>query len=308
MQPTTSASPFAPTATPAAPATPAYQPLNLKAYDDSVNADANQSSGQIQGALSKFEASRRNPLDIYNDAVSQLGVGDVRSRVTNLRNQLLNTENLLNNVDSSVTGRTQGSLVTEAQRQRLVNLEREPITKDYGKQTQSLSDENANLADLLRQADSQSNLAVQGQTARQQALQFALEQAQGREKFAEDTRRWRAEQALRQRQLDASIAQQRSAAAGLSLPKAGAAPKINTVAVATDYARQAKDQLLRKGGNQPFARENVRDSLINQFGLSKAQADAIIYKDVFPDNWAGGTASPAQQRSLMSAVGYSGAF
>src|SRR5215207_9833413 len=103
MQPqaTASASPFAP------PATPAYKPLSLKAYDDTINADANQSAATIQGAISKFEASRRNPLDIYNEAVGQLGVGDVRTRVQNLRNQLLNTENLLNGVDGSVTGRTQ---------------------------------------------------------------------------------------------------------------------------------------------------------------------------------------------------------
>lgn len=191
MQPqTTSASPFTPTATPSSPSVPAYKPVNLQAYDSSINADPNQSSADIQSAFSKFQASKKNPLDVYNDAVNQLGVGDVRTRVQNLRTQLLNTENLLNGVDGSVTGRTQGSLVTEAQRQRLVNLERAPIMQDYGKMSGSLNNENATLSDLLGQAQSQSQLAVQGASDRENAIKFALEQATRRETDAEDRRRF----------------------------------------------------------------------------------------------------------------------
>lgn len=119
-----------------------------------------------QEALAELQAlqnSAQNPLDVYNQQQQAFGVGDVRQRVGSIRNTLLNTENALNQVDPSVTGRTSGSLVTEAQRQRLVNLERQPLAAQYGQQQGALSNEQATLSDLLGQAANQSNMIFQGQ-------------------------------------------------------------------------------------------------------------------------------------------------
>ena len=117
-----------------------------------------------------YQKGMANPLDLYNQQTTNLGVGDVRGRVNSLNTTLLNTENALNQVDPSVTGRTQGSLVTEAQRNRLVNLERQPIAAQYGQQSNQLNTQQANLRDLLGQASNMSNLEMQGQQNKLQAL------------------------------------------------------------------------------------------------------------------------------------------
>lgn len=117
-----------------------------------------------------YQKGMSNPLDLYNKQTTNLGVGDVRGRVNSLNTTLLNTENALNQVDPSVTGRTQGSLVTEAQRNRLVNLERQPIAAQYGQQSNQLNTQQANLRDLLGQASNMSNLEMQGQQNKLQAL------------------------------------------------------------------------------------------------------------------------------------------
>jgi hypothetical protein len=75
-----------------------------------------------------------------------LGVPEIRNNVAGLRTTVANTTNALNNVDPSVTGRTSGSLVTEAQRQRLVNMERAPIASELQNESGNLNTQNQILA------------------------------------------------------------------------------------------------------------------------------------------------------------------
>lgn len=164
------------------------------------------SSQQALQELQTFVGQKQNPLDVYNQAQTQLGIPEIRQRVTGLRSNLMNTENLLNNLSGAVKGRTQGSLVTEAQRQRLEALERAPLTKEYSQMTGALGTETANLTDLLGQASTQANLTVQGESAREASLRGIFDVAFGREQQAEGVRQFNVREAENTRQFEAQQA------------------------------------------------------------------------------------------------------
>jgi len=70
-----------------------------------------------------------------------------------------------------VTGRTSGSLVTEAQKQRLVSLERQPLDETFRTQSQALQGEESNLANLERNALTEAQLAMSADDQQQNNLQ-----------------------------------------------------------------------------------------------------------------------------------------
>jgi len=126
-----------------------------------------------------------NPTEVYNTVTAQLGIPDARARVQGLQTQLLNSENAIKAVDPSVTGRTSGSLVTEAQRQRLVNMEREPLVGAYNDQSKSFGIQQDALKSLLGEADTKIGLAESGYKNKRQSLadqlDYALKQQQANE-------------------------------------------------------------------------------------------------------------------------------
>lgn len=139
-----------------------------------------QSVDQSQAAYTGALAKRKNPLDLYNEAVSSLGGNEIRTNVGNLRKQILDTENLLNAVEGSVKGRTSGSLVTEAQRQRITNLEREPIAGQYNKFSGDYANESQNLSSVLGQASQNTNLGMAGEQQQIESLLAALTGSQSK--------------------------------------------------------------------------------------------------------------------------------
>lgn len=149
-------------------------------------------SSTLANQLTAYDANKQNSVDLLNNAMSQYGVPEIRSRVSGLRTTLSNTENALNNVDPSVTGRTQGSLVTEAQRQAQVNNERAPIAQQYSDQQGALSDESANLTDAENSANqlatSQQNDYATGRQALQDEYTAAYTREQDAAKLAEQVR------------------------------------------------------------------------------------------------------------------------
>lgn len=112
--------------------------------------DPNALSGQIAQLDQSY-----NPTDVYNKVTTSLGLPDARTRVQGLQTNLVNTQNAIQAVDPSVTGRTQNYDVTEAQRGRLVNMEKQPLNDTYAKQNQSLGVQQQNLNDLTSQANTQ---------------------------------------------------------------------------------------------------------------------------------------------------------
>lgn len=138
-----------------------------------------------------------SPTDIYNKVTTQLGIPDARARVTGLQSQIANTETALKNVDPSVTGRTQNSLVTEAQRQRLVNMESAPIQDTYNTQNKDYSAQQQALDALLGQANTQVGLADSEYKTRRQSLADQLTYAQQQEEIQRQQQQAAAEAAAK---------------------------------------------------------------------------------------------------------------
>lgn len=128
-------------------------------------ADVNALAGQISALDQGY-----NPTDVYNKITTQLGIPDARTRVQALQSNLLDTENAIRAVDPNVTARTSGSLVTEAQRGRVVNMEKAPLTDTYSQQNQSYGKEQGLLAELSGQATTQAGLAESSYKNKRQSL------------------------------------------------------------------------------------------------------------------------------------------
>lgn len=121
--------------------------------------------------LRNFQGSRRKAADILKESESRLGLPDATKRQQGLRTAITNTENLIKAVDPSVSGRTGGSLVTEAQKTRLVGLERQPLDTAFSEQNRALEGESAIASELQRRALQESQLQLSEDDARQNALQ-----------------------------------------------------------------------------------------------------------------------------------------
>jgi len=134
-------------------------------------------SSEIAQQLATYDANRKSSADILNEAMKKYGIPEMRGRVSGLRTTLSNTENALNAVDPSVTGRTSGSLVTEAQRQRMIANERTPIAQQYGQQSQALTTESANLTDAERAANTLAQGTINDYTTGRNAIQSRYDDA-----------------------------------------------------------------------------------------------------------------------------------
>jgi hypothetical protein len=159
----------------------------------------NPSIGQLSGIMAK--TPMENPLDIYNKALESLGIADARTRVQSTKEQLMNTENLLRNVEGNVSGRTQDSVVTEAQRQRLVAQEQEPLNEAMRVQGQNFDLAAGDYDRKIAEGTAQTEYGIQGQIQKRQALVDRMELMMDRAKTAEDKRRWAAELKLQKQKL-----------------------------------------------------------------------------------------------------------
>lgn len=171
-------------------------------------ADVNALASQIQSLDQSY-----NPTDTYNKITTQLGIPDARTRVQALQGNLLDTENAIKAVDPNVTARTSGALVTEAQRGRLVDMEKAPLTQTYTDQNQAYGVEQNNLGELNTQATQQAGLAESDYKNKRQSLAdqltTALQQQAAAEAKAESDRQF----AESQRQFNVSSSQKAASAA-----------------------------------------------------------------------------------------------
>lgn len=163
-------------------------------------------SAALAAKLAAYDANPVTSASALNEALGQFGVPEIRNTVTGLRSTVANTTNALNNVDPSVTGRTQGSLVTEAQRRRQVVNEREPIAAQLGEQTGALGTQEKTLQDALSQATQVATGKVNDYTTGRQALASQYDTVYKREQdqaakaladreFAESQRQFNEQQA-----------------------------------------------------------------------------------------------------------------
>lgn len=152
-----------------------------------------------QTAYRELEQARKTATPastFYKQSQEELGVNASRQRSQDLRSVIRNTEQALRGVEASVSGRTQGSLVTEAQRSRLANLERAPIAQQFTEQQGALSDEQATYRDLLSEAGTRAGLEYTTQADRLKGLESNYSLAVAQEQAAEQRRQFEAQLAL----------------------------------------------------------------------------------------------------------------
>lgn len=143
--------------------------------------------------LSINDQNAKSPVDMYNESLEKLGIGDARTRVTSLREQLMNTESLLRNVEGDVSARTQDALVSENQRRKLVAGEQAPIANQLQILGENFDVAHDDYGMILDEAGKETNMGMEGQAIKRQALldklKFAIDSAANEE----DKRRWQAE-------------------------------------------------------------------------------------------------------------------
>lgn len=138
-------------------------------------------SADIANQITAYDANKVTSTDALNKALAQFGVPEIRNTVSGLRTTLANTQSAYNNVDPSVTGRTQGSLVTEAQRQKQVSNERAPIAGQISDQSKALNDNQTALTDANSQATTLATNQVNDYNAGRAALQSQYDTTYARE-------------------------------------------------------------------------------------------------------------------------------
>lgn len=117
-------------------------------------------SATIARNLADYDSKRVTSTDALNEALGTYGVPELRKSVKDWRTTITNTKNALNAVDPSVTGRTSQSLVTEAQRAKMVNNERAPIAEQLTEQNDAYGLANSDLKDAMDQATVQATNKV----------------------------------------------------------------------------------------------------------------------------------------------------
>lgn len=201
-------------------------------------------AADIAAQLATYDATPVTSTDALNTALGQYGVPEIRNTVSGLRTTIANTTNALNAVDPSVTGRTGGSLVTEAQRAAIVNNERAPIAQNLTDETGALSQNQQDLTDALGAATTDATNKVNDYNAGRANLESEYQDADKSEQDA-------AANQLAEQQLAASAT------------KAAAVPAATTAAAtkaaAVGHITQQLDSL--KGGDGKVSEETWNGAL-----------------------------------------------
>lgn len=176
-----------------------------------------------------FTTNRVRPEDYVKRYQTELGVDAVRDRVGGARAAIRSTEDVIRNAPAGVAGRTSGSLVTDAQRNALVQQEVAPLRETLQTQSSAFGDAQSELQDLLGQAGQRAEFAYGADTERSSNLMELYRAAQANEQAAAEQRRWEKQMAEQRRQFDAEMraraadraAASRAAAASIPSPSFG---------------------------------------------------------------------------------------
>lgn len=151
------------------------------------------SSTQAYQSLTDYTKNRKSAQDVVTGAQNQYDIPGITSRMSGLRDQVGNLQQAVENVDPQVTARTARTFTTDAQRQALVNRERQPIFNTLGKQQTALGNEQQGYAVASQNAGNlaQSILNQDAQTYQQLLDQYNASRAQ--DQMAQEQQRWQAE-------------------------------------------------------------------------------------------------------------------
>lgn len=167
------------------------------------------SSASAAQALQSFSGTMLKPQDAITQGNNQYGVAGIQSQLDALRSLTGNLQTSINGVDPSVTGRTSNSLVTEAQRQAIINKEKQPLL-------QSFQDTSSKLSDVGHQYDEANGLATHWADALLNTQENRYKDLFGQYTTALDAEQKAAAAAEARRQFDAQMSETKAARAAAS--------------------------------------------------------------------------------------------
>lgn len=203
-------------------------------------------AADIAAQIAAYDQNKVTSESALNDALKQYGIPEIRQNVAGLRTTVANTTNALKSVDPSVTGRTQGSLVTEAQRQRQVNTERAPIADQLGTFSGQLNDSERNLNEATGQANQLASNKVNDYNMGRQALQSQYDTAYKAEQDAAAREAQR--QAFEYQKQQDAIGNQLASAKAYSSGAGKAASPAATKAAVTQHVASGLASMVGKDG------------------------------------------------------------
>lgn len=237
-------------------------------------------SSQLFSQYQTFQQKRSKPEDYVKKYTSELGVDQAKERVKSARTAIRSTEDTISGIPDSVAGRTSGSLVTDSQRNRLVQNEVAPLQDVLRTQNAGYGDATSDFNTLNSDLERRVGLALQGDDTQANTLLQLFQAASDAEKQAEAVRQFNAQMAEQQRQFNESQRTARAAAAASSYtPTFGgntsasgnnlpSAPSAKTQAD-YNYVRNLINEV--KGGNG-----NTAKLVINQAKSGNQRSIAIM--------------------------------
>lgn len=132
---------------------------------DYINTTTNPLIDRTLQQYIQFQQGQQKPLDIYNTLESLAGLPQLRKTSSSIQGAIGNVEDALKRVEPNVSATTRNSIVTEAQRQGMVQAQSNPLqdrltelNTGLGRVTSGISQAESNLgtkAGLVMQGQSQ---------------------------------------------------------------------------------------------------------------------------------------------------------
>ena len=211
-----------------------------------------QPSSQLFSQYQAFQNSRVKPEDYVKRYSTDLGVDDAKARVKSARTAIRSTEDTISAAPQGVAGRTSGSLVTDAQRNRLVQNEIAPLQELMQTQSGAFQDANSDLTTLGSELDKRVGYGLQADDTQANTLLTLFQAASDSEKqqeairqynesLAEQRRQFNEQQKAAVRAASASAARAASASASPSFGGGGSTAATGTASVGakTDPVQQS---------------------------------------------------------------------
>lgn len=215
--------------------------------------------------LQKFGSGMQSPAQMLDSARTSLGVQGAQERVSGLRGAIAQTTGLLNRVAPSVYGRTQNSLVTNAQADRMIANERQPIEKELGRESRDLDLASTDYNELNRQAESRAALEQAGQSGQLSFLQQVYQNMVAAEQAQRD-------EAYRQAALNEQRAARAASTAGLQSTIQRLMQELSTAKGAPSQAQVNAAEWLKQNGGPGTVTDyktpapNVGDHILGGLG------------------------------------------
>lgn len=257
-----------------------------------------QPSSSLFQQYQTFQNSRTKPEDYVKRYSTDLGVEDAKARVKSARTAIRSTEDTIAAAPEGVAGRTGGSLVTDAQRNRLTQNEIAPLNEIMRTQSGAFSDANADLTTLGSELDKRVGYGLQADDMQANTLLTLYQAASEQEKQQEAIRQYNEQMAEQKRQFDEQQKAAARAAAAAASPSFGGGAKAGGAAAtpATDPVMQSayNDVASRMGQSDGAIKSDYNATLKSAgYGNVRDQQKIQIYHKLRPDLF-GGSAVPAQ--------------